>query len=281
MSHTPGMLEMLGIPYVGHHPGNAAKLDNKYAFKLECQGCGIPTAPFMSWTGARGRLEPDINSLFKFRFGSYQGPFIVKPVCGRASLMVTVVDTVSEIPDVVDEIYRETLNTVLIEKYLGGREFCIAVAGNLWYEQGRYSHRRRPFAFSPVERVLEEDERVFTSVDKKPITGDRVRYLDDDPEVVDKLLELGQQTYLDLALECLIRLDIRADEEGTLYVLETNPKPDLKRPGDGVTNLICAGLEEYGLSYVDLIRLILANRLHQLLSQKSHLIGHIAELISG
>jgi D-alanine-D-alanine ligase len=282
MSHTPAMLEMTGMPYVGHHPVNAAKLDNKYAFKLECQGCGIPTAPFMNWNGERGRFMPRLNRIFKLNFGSYAGPFVVKPVCGRASLLVYVVDTIDELPEVVEEVYSKTLDTVLIEKYLGGREFCIAVCGNVHYENGRFSLSRKPFAFSPIERVLEEDERIFTSMDKKPITGARAKLMNkaEDTEIIQRLKELGETVYLDLALESLIRLDIRADEKGDLKVLETNPKPDLKKPSETVTNLICIGLAEHKMNYNDLIRLVLANRLHQLFTYKMHLIGHITELVT-
>jgi D-alanine-D-alanine ligase len=282
MSHTPAMLEMIGMPYVGHHPVNAAKLDNKYAFKLECQGCGIPTAPFMNWNGERGRFMPRVNKIFKLSFGSYEGPFVVKPVCGRASLLIYVADTIDELPDAVEAVYSQTLDTVLIEKYLGGREFCIAVCGNVHLRKGEFALSRKPFAFSPIERVLEEDERIFTSMDKKPITGARAKLMDSpaDAGIIEKLKELGETVYLDLALESLIRLDIRADERGDLMVLETNPKPDLKKPSETVTNLICIGLAEHNMDYKDLIGLVLANRLHQLFTHKMHLIGHITELIS-
>ena len=43
-SHAPAMLEMLGIPYIGHNPLNAALLDNKDTFKRSLQAFGIKTA---------------------------------------------------------------------------------------------------------------------------------------------------------------------------------------------------------------------------------------------
>ena len=53
VSHAPAMLEMLGIPYIGHDPLNAATLDNKDAFKRGLQALGITTAPFVTWHPAR------------------------------------------------------------------------------------------------------------------------------------------------------------------------------------------------------------------------------------
>ncbi|MGV2390413.1 MAG UNVERIFIED_CONTAM: hypothetical protein LVR29_25815 [Microcystis novacekii LVE1205-3] len=35
--HTPALLEMLGIPYVGHNPLNSSILDQKHIFKRELQ----------------------------------------------------------------------------------------------------------------------------------------------------------------------------------------------------------------------------------------------------
>jgi D-alanine-D-alanine ligase len=282
LCHTPAMLEMLGIPYVGHNPLNAAKLDDKYAFKLECQGCGISTAPFMNWNSQRGRFNPRINRIFHENFDGYTGPFVVKPVSGRASIFVEVVDTIDELPDTVEAVYKNTLNTVLIEKYVGGREFCIAVCGNVVYDNGNYIQQKKPFAFSPVERVLEEGERIFTSMDKKAITANRAKLLngEENAPLIQKLKELAQNVYLDLTLDSLIRLDVRADDEGNLFVLEANPKPDLKKPEESVTNLICIGLREHDLEYNDLIRLILANRIHELLTHKKSLIGEIIELLT-
>src|SRR6185437_9379834 len=43
--HAPAMLEMLGVPYVGHDPLAATSLDNKHTFKRELTGAGIPAAP--------------------------------------------------------------------------------------------------------------------------------------------------------------------------------------------------------------------------------------------
>jgi hypothetical protein len=62
------------------------------------------------------------------------------------------------------------------------------------------------------------------------------------PHLLGDLRRLAHETYLELNLGSLIRLDVRADASGKLHVLEANPKPDLKKPAAGVTSLIAAGL---------------------------------------
>jgi hypothetical protein len=58
-------------------------------------------------------------------------------------------------------------------------------------------------------------------MDVKAITNDRVRVMDPFKEaaVVNGLAALGTAVYNSLSLTSLVRLDIRADENGELYVL--------------------------------------------------------------
>jgi len=280
-AHAPGMLEMLGVPYVGHDPLTATILDNKHAFKREVACAGLPTAPFATWNTMRGPFRPERNAGFQRAFGDYPGPFIVKPVSGRASLHVSVAEDRIALPIIIEQVYGATENVVLIEKYLSGREFCIAVAGPVIARGRRLVRSRQPFAFAALERVLAPDEKIFTSMDVRPITDERCRPLDPrrDLELIERMRQLACDVFLELNLGSLIRLDIRSDEHGELYILEANPKPDLKRPSDGVTSLICAGLPESGMDYDDLIFALLVDRLDFLFRHRRSAITHIIDLI--
>ncbi|MEG4530909.1 ATP-grasp domain-containing protein [Microcoleus sp. D2_18a_D3] len=278
--HTPALLEMLGMPYVGHNPLNSSILDNKHAFKRELQSVGIKTAPFMTWHPSQGILQPNLHQRFAIAFGDYQGPFVVKPVSGRASLHVHFVEKIEGLSQAVSEVHRSTHNTALIEKYLPGREFCVAVCGYVKYAKGGFSKNTKPFAFSTIERVLEPDEPIFTSMDQKAITADRGRLMGgEEPELKQKLIELARTIYWEFSLNSLVRIDVRSDADGSLYVLEANPKPDLKHPGENVTSLVALGLAEYGMSYNDLIFSLLADRLDYLLTQHIEIIPHIVDLL--
>lgn len=279
--HTPALLEMLGMPYVGHNPLNSSTLDNKHAFKRELQSLGIQTAPFMTWHPSQGILQPHLHDHFAIAFGEYQGPFVVKPVSGRASLHVHFVDKIEGLSQAVSEVHRATDNTALIEKYLPGREFCVAVCGYVTYANGAFSKDTKPFAFSTIERVLESEERIFTSMDNKAITADRGRLMGaEEPELKQELIELARKIYWEFSLNSLVRIDVRSDADGSLFVLEANPKPDLKHPGENVTSLVALGLAEYEMSYNDLILSLLADRLDYLLTQHIGIIPHIVDLLS-
>jgi D-alanine-D-alanine ligase len=279
-AHAPAVLEMLGIPYVGHDPLASTMLDNKHVFKHKLVSAGIPTAPFCTWQMTRGAFRPEINSRFYRAFGDYPGPFVVKPVSGRASLHVQHVVNRSELSDAVDAIYRSTKDLVLIEKFLPGREFCIAAAGRVVSRAGTLARRHNPFTFAILERVLGSDEKIFTSMDVRSITADRFRPVDDDQsELPSRMHRLAREIFFEFDLQSLIRIDLRADENGKLFVLEANPKPDLKRSSAGVTSLICGGLARFGMDYEDLIISLLADRLDFLFTHRPETIAHITDLL--
>jgi D-alanine-D-alanine ligase len=281
MLHAAAMLEMLGIPYVGHSPLSAGILDNKDAFKRQLQSLGLPTAPFVSWPNGRGPFVPSDNARFAEIFGDYAGPFVVKPANGRASLHVHVIDRVSELSSAIASVQGATGGEVLIERFLPGREFCVAVAGPVISRGRHLSRLGGPFVFSIIERRLESDERIFTSMDVRPITPDRLHLVtsDEDPVLHRQLEELARAVYLDCNLETLVRLDVRMDLEGHLHVLEANPKPDMKLPGNGRTSLVCVGLPAYAMDYDDLVLALLSDRVDSLFSHQRGMATSLTTLL--
>ena len=282
MCHAPAMLEMMGIPYVGHNPLAVGSLDFKHLFKRDLMLLGLPTAPFFVWHPAFGNLQPRLDPRFREVFGDYRGPFVVKPVSGRASQNVMVVDEAADLHDVASGIFQITENHVLIETFLAGREYCVAVCGPTVARGGRLERLAQPFVFSAIERVLDVDERIFTSMDQRPITTDRVRLLhpSGDRALFEQLSSLATRVYRELGIETLVRLDIRADTAGRLHVLEANPKPDLKAPEGDKTSLVCAGLPAEGMSYDDLVLGLLADRLDVLFSQRRGSVHHLSQLLA-
>lgn len=281
VAHAASMMEMFGIPYIGHDPMTAAILDHKHVFKRQLKAAGIPTADFYIWQPGFSEEQPETDPAFRSAFKAYTGPFIVKPASGRASLHVTYVEDISGLAEAVKAVYTITRNHVLIERYLNGREFCIAVTGPIIARGGALERLSHPFVFSVLERTLDSDEKIFTSMDIKPITGERAHAVDPDaePELYNRLEELAYRVFFELGIETLIRLDIRADSRGDLFVLEANPKPDLKMPSPLVTSLVCLGLPKLGMTYDDLILSIFADRLDVLLSERRGVADRLVRLI--
>jgi D-alanine-D-alanine ligase len=280
IAHAPAMLELFGIPYIGHDPVTAGILDNKHVFKRQLRAAGIPTADFFIWQAGAERFDPRRSEGFRATFADWDGPFVVKPVSGRASLHVAYVSGLVDLADAIEGVYRVTRNHVLVERFLPGREFCVAVCGPVIARGGKFERLDKPFVFSPLERVLHE-EKIFISMDVRPITGERAVALDPiaDRGVVDQLTEIARCIYEELNIETLVRIDLRADDNGKLYVLEANPKPDLKAPEENVTSLVCIGLADHGMTYDDLIMSVFANRIDTLLSARRGAADRLTRLL--
>lgn len=272
-SHCAGILQSLGIPYVGHTPLNAASMDDKLAFKRFLKSEGIRTAPFAVWQPTKhadsaGQVE--FAQLLSDIVPWDDVKFVVKPVCGRASQNIYVAEYVTDVISLCQTVFAETGNRVLVEQYLPGKEYCIAVMGE-WLGAHRPPNKfgvghRIPTCFGHFERVLGTGEEIFTSMDIKPISDESIRSLDveHDWELVSELHSVARHIFQKLDLYNLIRVDLRKDASGRLHVLEANPKPDLKAPEDKVTSLVAMGLDHLGVPYDVLIEQMLLQTLRYL-----------------
>ncbi|HEX7028619.1 MAG TPA: D-alanyl-alanine synthetase [Gammaproteobacteria bacterium] len=274
MCHAAAMLESLGIAYVGHRPSQAALMDNKYHFKTFLKGLAVPTAPFVAWDARKNAVDITATAEFRNSFRGYRGPFIVKPVSGRASNNVSFVESIAGLNDAIERVNHVTDGGALVETYLPGREFCIAAAGPLCYRNGALAltdGNSALFCFSRLERVLGADEKIFTSMDIMPITANRIRLLNDDEDgfVISEMNRLTASVYRALSLNGMIRADLRQGLDGTLHVLEFNPKPDLRNSSQGKGSLIALGLAGSNIGYDELILNQLLVSLSDILTYRS------------
>ena len=270
--HAASMLEMLGIPYVGHAPEDSVILDSKNLFKDIIRSFNIPTAPSLIWSPRLLDIDLFIESA-KVKF-SETNQFIVKPVSGRASLNVYYCNGFSEMKKLCLEVNAVTSDLVLVEKYLSGDEYVVGVKGRVIHRNNQFELLDKPFSFSKLKRNLAPDEKVFTSMDIKPITRKRVELVEN-YQISNTLSKISQDVFSNLNLGSLVRLDLRADDQGKIYVLEANPKPDLKKPSDDLISLISVGLEKEGMVYEDLIKSMLGGSLYGYINYRKNYLGEI------
>ena len=266
MAHASALLEMLGVPYIGHNPLAASLLDNKHVFKSMCVAASLPTARSVVIAPSSEGRNFIYSENFESVFYGFPGPFVIKPVSGRASKHVYFVDSKKEVKHAVEKVWNETNHLCLVEEYLPGREFAISIMGPLVRQDGEFVIHDGPFAFSAVQRVFAPHEKIFTSMDEKPITYDRIRLLDlsRESELIREMEHLARRVFASFTLSSLVRLDLRESGDGELHLLEANPKPDLKRPSEHAASITCRGLAQRKMSYADLIVSILAERLTEL-----------------
>lgn len=246
-SHVPSICEFLGIPYHASDPLSLALTLHKGRAKEIMAYYGVPTAPFIvANTRADAR---NVNLPF---------PLFAKPALegsGKGitekSLCTNRAKLVQEVGDLLDT-YQEP---VLIESWLPGQEFTVAILGN-----GKEA-RCLPLVSMRWDAL---------PLGAKPIYGYEAKWLWDTPDHPLDLFECPANIPKELArdvrsaalgayrvLGCRdwCRVDVRCDAAGRPMVVELNPLPGiLPNPQDN--SCFPKAARAAGMSYDDLIQTV-------------------------
>ena len=242
-AQIPSLLEMLRIPYTGSDPLTLALGLDKSLTKEILSYHGIPTPRFTVVTEWKKRM--DVPPF----------PLIVKPLFEGSSKGVgnnALVRTPRQLQTQVSLILQQYHQPSLVEQYLPGREFTVALLGN-----GAAVH------------VLPIVEIAFDQLpaEMNPIYSYEAKWIWDRPENPLKIFHCPADIPLDLKLRiehlvartCSVlrikdwcRIDVRLDEAGTPNILEVNPLPGvLPNPEDN--SCLPKAARTAGYSYSGLI----------------------------
>ena len=213
-AQIPAILEMLGIPYTHSRVlAQAISLDKPLCKKL-FHYHGLPVPPFQVFTRVDEPLAPGLTF-----------PLFVKPGWEGTGMGVTARSIVHDEAELRAQV-RYVLETyhqgALVETYLSGREFTVAVLGNV-----------EPFAFPPMEVDLSacppEEMGLYTARVKGEL-GELPRYLVPAPLPADVSEDMRRQAlvaYRAIGALDVARVDFRMDAAGRPYVLEINALPGI------------------------------------------------------
>jgi len=241
-SQVPVILEMAGIPFVGADALTLSLTLDKVMAKKIFIAEKIPTPKFYEFKSS----EELINT------NHYKFPLIVKPRFEGSSKGLSEDSRVENREDLkkqVDWVVNTYKQPALVEEFISGQEFTVAVVGN------------DPAQVLPVVQIkidgrLKLDERFYTFA---RISSDRLEYICPakiSQELKKELQDLALKTYT--AVECrdFGRVDFRVDSDGNPFVLEINPLPSLST--EDVFKLIA---ETIGITYEQIIGKILNSAL--------------------
>ena len=241
-SQVPIVLEMMGIPFVGADGLTLGLTLDKVMAKKILISEGIPTPRFFEAKEAEELREAPLPF-----------PLIVKPRCEGSSKGLSQASLVRDLASLQRQVawlastYHQP---ALIEEFIAGTEFTVAVLGNDPPEP-------QPVVQIQIDGVTDLGQRFYTFADLKSETA--VQYLcpSPAPEAMQRLVrEYAVRAYH--AVECrdFGRVDVRVDREGRPYVLEINPLPSLS-----TEDTFMAIARARGVSYADVINEILDHAL--------------------
>lgn len=222
-AQVPEICEVLGIPYVGSDPLCLSTCLHKARTKEVLSYHHIPTASFQVY-----RKNQDVSRR------TLDFPLMVKPLhegSGKGITNHSLVRDETELKDQVQRIWRIYRQPALVERFLPGREFTVAILGN----------GETVELLSIVEILLEA-----LPLGANPVYSYEAKFVWDVPEAPLPIFECPAQLPESLSkeirdtalkafqvMECRdwCRVDIRLDEKGVPHVLELNPLPGiLPRP---------------------------------------------------
>lgn len=199
-------LDALKIPYTG--PGVRASqiAMDKVKTKMVLEMKNVPTA---KWSLASPDTEKPPLPL----------PVVVKPPCDGSSVGISKVSTESDWPKARDLAFSAIASssqvlktseppTVLVEEFIPGREFTVAVVdGKAW----------------PVIEIVAKDG--WYGYEEK-YTSNETRYpFLEDGELSSKMQKIAVDAYRAVGCRGVTRVDFRVSPLGRCYVLELNTSP--------------------------------------------------------
>ena len=239
-AQVPAILELLDIPYTGSDPAALSLALDKGMAKRIVRQAGIATPDFVLMTTGKERLPKGM------RF-----PVIVKPLAEGSSKGVvgsSVAVDEAEMRRIVAEVVNKYRQPALVEEYLAGREFTVALLGE-----------QRPRALPAMEIVFltaEKKHPVYSFEHKLDWSSD-IRY--DAPAIVDRdlareLERAARGSFIALGCRDVGRVDLRCDAQGRVNFIECNPLPGLTPDWSD----LCLIANSAGMDYRTLIGEILA-----------------------
>lgn len=205
-----GLLDIVGVPYVGSHCGASWICMDKALTKTLCHHAGIKTAPF-EW----------FSSLEDFRAREQElrplgMPLFVKPARLGSSVGISKVSEFRELPAAMAMAFRYDTK-VLVEKGIDGREIECSVLGN-----------RTPKASLPGEIVVSKKIGWY-SYEAKYLLQDGAETLAPaplEPKMTKAIQDFVVKVFKVLECDGLARVDLFL-ENGTneLYLNEVNTIP--------------------------------------------------------
>ncbi len=224
-THVPAMLEYLRIPHTG--PGILAEslCHHKPQQKMVLAANGVPTAQFQMFHSADASLKPELHF-----------PLIVKLPSEGASMGLdynSVVHNEADLRKQVAFLLETYGQGALVEEYIDGREFTVAVLGHCPAYAlpiaeleffGALPIRLDQVEDSNFELLKESTGRDLELVEME--SRSRV------PSGVEPELERRIQAAAIAAFNAIgckdwARVDMRMDKQGNLYVLEVNLGPGI------------------------------------------------------
>ena len=229
-----GLLELIQLPYTGSGVMASAISMDKLRSKLLWQGAGLPVAPWVALT--RKQFEAGLSADVEQQLLALGLPLIVKPSREGSSVGMSKVSESCALQNALALAFQHD-DEVLIEKWLSGPEFTVAMVGE---------------EILPSIRI--QAAGTFYDYEAKYLSDETQYFCPSglEAEREDDLQSLVLKAWHVLGCQGWGRIDVMQDRDGQFYLLEANTSP-------GMTShsLVPMAARQAGMSFSQLVVRIL------------------------
>lgn len=221
-SQFPAVLEMLGIPYTGSGPLTLATALDKARTKEVLAHHGIRVAGFTT--------SEDTQATLAKLLPNADYPIVVKPLSEGSSKGVknsSFVKNEAELRAEINRIKEDYDQPAIIEEFLPGREFTVAVLGN------GANARVLPIVEIKLSELPPEANGIYSYEAKwiYDVTDNPLDIFSCPAELTSELqrdiTDTVLKTYRVLDCRDWSRIDVRLDKNGNSNIIEVNPLPGI------------------------------------------------------
>ncbi len=241
----PAMLEMLRLPYVGCTPLVEGLMLDKAKAKDVLIAHQLATLPYQLFY----RETDQLRDYLKF-------PLIVKPVAQGSSAGITndsIVYNDDQLRTQVRQLVSVFNQPALVEPYLSGREFSVAMIGNppKILPIIESDHSRLPKTYQPIDSIevkwyFEEKNSVNNLICPAKISR----------SLSNKITQLCLSAWRVIGVRDWCRIDIRCDKKNQPFILELNSPPGVTPPEVSTTSYFPLAARAAGIDYLSLLKMI-------------------------
>ncbi|WFE22781.1 D-alanine--D-alanine ligase [Solwaraspora sp. WMMD937] len=204
-----GLLESVGVPYVGCGILASAVAMDKVAMKRALRAEGLPVTPYVSFDAAAYRAMKDAEKLVL----GLRRPLFVKPARMGSSIGISRVSDGDDLTTAIDEALRHD-SLVVVEQGVSGRELECGVLGGSCPESSTVGEVRVTGGwFDYRQKYLGDTDPMIVPA---PLP----------PKVIERVRDLSVRAFAAIGGWGLARVDFLYDEAADeLYVNELNTMP--------------------------------------------------------
>ena len=223
-----GLLDFIGIPFVGSTSGAARLAWDKPTAKVLVSRAGIATPRWIALSRDAFR-ELGAQSVLDSLTDELPIPLVVKPAQGGSAQGVTLVDDRSALPRAMVDAYTYC-DTALVEQKIVGTEIAVGIL-----DTGDGPVALPAVEIQPLSGVFSFEAR-YNAGETRFYTPARL-----DPAIAARAADVALRAHTTLGLRHLSRVDLIVDAAGTPWFLEANVLPGLTE-----TSLLPLALEAAG-----------------------------------